>query len=188
MSDPRSDLIQVCGEIAAAGLVVGRAGNVSVRLSDHRVLITASGASLENLTDDKLAVVSLDGVFAGQGNPSSEYPLHEAIYAARPDVGAIVHTHSVYATVAGVLKEGFLGVNPEAVESLGVINIAPARPHGTRELAVAATRALGQNNGVLLENHGAVTVGVNLATAVENALYLEQTAKISYLIKNRGGM
>lgn len=184
MSDPRSDLVNAAHEIAEAGLVVGRAGNISVRLPEKRMLITPAGASLGHLTEDELAVVAVrDGAVEGEETPSTEYRLHLAIYLTRPDVGAIVHTHPAYATVVGYLKQKIRDVNPETREVLGKVNLAPALKHGTQELAVATAKTLGSNYAVMMEKHGAVTVGINLQEAVDRAHYLEQAAKLSYLTR-----
>jgi len=180
--DPRKDIVEAGRELYETGLVVGRTGNISVRLPEDRVLITPAGASLGYLTDDELAVVAVcGGAVEGEETPSTEYKLHLAIYLIRPDVGAIVHTHPAYATVVGYLKQKIHDVNPETREVLGKVNLAPALKHGTQELAVATAKTLGSNYAVMMEKHGAVTVGINLQEAVDRAHYLEQAAKLSYL-------
>lgn len=188
MSDPRRDLIEAGRDVFEGGLVKGRAGNISLKLPENRILISPTGFCLGRLLDDELVVISLSGdLLEGERTPSTEFKAHLAVYLTRPDVGAVVHTHSTYASVAAYLKLPLLNVNPEAAEEVGKVGRVPAMTPGTQELAVAVAKALGSNGAVLMERHGALTVGVNMREAVNRAFYLEEACKMSYLIERFEG-
>ena len=162
-------------------LVVATAGNVSVRVPDSNLLaITPSGVPYGGMTASDVALVRLpDGVQVdGAWAPSSELPLHRAIYAGRSDVCAIVHTHSRYATTLGITGRPLKPVH-YAYGLLGdPVRTAPYVRYGTAALAEATLAALGTNGAVLLQNHGAVTVGGNLEGAFERAEMLEWLAEL----------
>ncbi len=187
MSDPRHDLVNAAREVYEAGLVNGRAGNLSARLPGGRIIISPSGGCLGRLAVPEPVVIDESGQALDGGTPSTEYRVHLAIYAARPDVEAIVHTHSTYATVLAYLGRLILDVNPETAEVLGPVGSVPALPHGTDELAAAVVAGLSSGAAVLLEKHGALTVGPDIAAATERAQYLEEAAKMTYLINLAGG-
>lgn len=188
MSDPRHDIIEAGNDIFQGGLVKGRAGNISLRLPENRVLISHTGSCLGNLAKEGLAVINLQGeLLEGENKPSTELKAHLAVYLTRPDVGAIVHTHSTYASVVAYLKIPLLKVNPETNEIVGKVGRVPALAPGSQELAIAITKTLGSNYAVLMERHGALTVGVNMREAVNRAFYLEEACKMSYLIEHFEG-
>ncbi len=188
MSDPRRDLIEAGLDVFEGGLVKGRAGNISLRMPENRILISPTGFCLGRLQDDELVVISLKGeLLEGERKPSTEYKAHLAVYMTRPDVGAVVHTHSTYASVAAYLQLPLLKVNPEAAAEVGKVGRVKALTPGTQELAVAVAKALGSNGAVLMERHGALTVGVNMREAVNRAFYLEEACKVSYLIERYEG-
>jgi ribulose-5-phosphate 4-epimerase/fuculose-1-phosphate aldolase len=182
LSDPRHDLCLAASDVYDADLVVGRAGNISLRLPEGRFLITPSGCRLGRLTETDPVVIDDAGRPIDGGVPSTEWRVHLAIYNIRPDVGAIVHTHSTYATVLAFLNRPLLNVNPETAEVVGEVAVVPALPHGTPELADAVAAAIGPRNALFIERHGVVTVGATLDEAVQRALYLEEAAKMAYLI------
>ncbi len=187
MSDPRLDLVNAARQVYDSGLVNGRAGNLSLRLPEGRYLISPSGGCLGRLTAAEPVVIDEEGQALEGGIASTEYRVHLAIYAARPDVAAIVHTHSTYATVLAYLGRPILNVNPETAEVLGPVGAAAEQPHGTDALAAAVVGALNSSAAVLLERHGALTVGADMPAAVERAQYLEQAALMTYLINLAGG-
>ena len=169
----REAIVAACQELSRAGLVVGTAGNVSVREGDL-VAVTPSGVRYAALTPELVGVHRLDG--AAVEAPlaaSSELPLHLAIYAARPEAGAVVHTHSPAATALSALADEVPAVHYYAAMFGGPVLVAPYARYGTDELARNAVRALRDRTGCLLGNHGAVTVGPDLATAHDKSVYLE---------------
>lgn len=183
MADPREELKWAGKEVFQRGLVLGRAGNISTRLTKERILISATGASLGNLTDEDLVVLDTKGArLLGTKEPSTEYLTHLEIYNYRADVNAVVHTHSTYATVLAYLKKELKRVNPEVEAILGTVPIVSEHPYGTKELAEAVVAALGNNKVVLVQRIGVITVGQELTEAVEIAELVEEIAKMSYLV------
>ena len=171
-------------------LVAGTWGNISARVDATQFSITPSGHPYETLVDADICCVSIDeGVqTAGRLIPSSEMPLHRAIYQSRPDVRAIVHTHSLYASACAVAGKEIPPVIEDIVQLVGgAIAVADYALPGTEELAYAAVRALADKQAVLLANHGAVACGETLAEAVMIAEVLEKAAHIYILAEQLGG-
>ncbi|MEW6182752.1 MAG: class II aldolase/adducin family protein [Bacillota bacterium] len=167
--------------MARAGLVIGSWGNVSYRIyHEDLAVITPSGMPYDSLQPRDIAVIDLDGnIVEGERKPSTEYELHTAIYRARPDIFAIMHTHSVFATAMAAAQMPI----PPAVEDLaqllgGEVPVAKYAPAGSRELAEAAVAALGRSNAVLLANHGMVGAGTTLDDAFNICQIVEKAAKV----------
>jgi L-fuculose-phosphate aldolase len=164
------ELVEACHALAAAGLVVGTSGNVSVRDGD-RVSLSPKGVALGELTADDIAVVDVAGRVL-TGAPTSELELHLAIYR-RCDAGAIVHTHAPRATAVACVVDELPVIHYQLLAMGGAIRVAPFAAFGTAELASAVTDALDGRSAALLANHGAVTYAATLAEAVERAVALE---------------
>ncbi|MFJ9562164.1 class II aldolase/adducin family protein [Streptomyces fuscichromogenes] len=179
MTDSSSALVQeratvadVCRRLGAAGLLIGTAGNVSVRVGD-RVAVTATGAVLAQLTAGQVTVVDLDGkVLAGTLQPTSELDLHLGVYR-RYGAGAVVHTHAPMATALSCVLDELPCIHYQLLALGGTVRVAPYATFGTPELAESVLAALDGRSAALLANHGSVTVGPTLDKAVENALLLE---------------
>jgi L-fuculose-phosphate aldolase len=169
----REAIVAVCRELSRTGLVVGTAGNVSVRDGDL-VAVTPSGLRYGDLTPELVGVHQLDGTAVEAPlAPSSELPLHLAVYAARPDAGAVAHTHSPAATALSTLADEVPAVHYYAAMFGGPVRVAPYATYGSDALARGAVEALRDRTGCLLGNHGAVTVGADLAAAHDKSVYLE---------------
>lgn len=169
--------------LAETGLIRARSGNVSVRFGDG-LLITAAGARLGALTPGDLVTVERLGDHPAHA--SSEVATHAAIYAARPDVGAVVHTHSPYATawasVGGPLE---LTLEEAGYYRMGAtVALAAHAPGGSPQLAEGAAATLAAGRAVLLERHGALTVGVDLGAAIDVAESLEHQAQVAWLLRH----
>jgi len=178
------NLIEAGKRIYEKGLVVGTSGNISCKLDEGRILITAAGTCLGNLADGDLVVVNLKGkVTKGFKNPSSETQMHLKIYKAYRNIKAVVHTHSPYASAYAYLAKELKSVNPESEMLLGEVPVAPYFPHGTIKLAEAVCETIKERNAVLMEKHGVVAIGKNIAQAEELAELVEETAKINYLVE-----
>jgi L-fuculose-phosphate aldolase len=177
------DLVDACHALAAAGLVVGTSGNVSVRDGD-RVSLTPKGIALAELTGADVAVVNLAGEVRS-GEPTSELELHLAVYR-RYEAGAVVHTHSPRATALACVVDELPVVHYQLLAMGGAIRVAPFAAFGTAELASAVTEALAGRSAALLANHGAVTYATTLAEAVERAVVLEWACGV-YLDASRVG-
>jgi L-fuculose-phosphate aldolase len=173
LTDAREAIVTTCKELSRAGLVVGTAGNVSVRRGDL-IAVTPSGVRYAELTRELVGVHRLDGTAVEAPlAPTSELPLHLAIYTARPEAGAVVHTHSPAATAVSTLVDEVPAVHYYVAMFGGPVLVAPYAAYGTDELARNTVRALRDRTACLMGNHGAVTVGQDLATAHDKSVYLE---------------
>jgi L-fuculose-phosphate aldolase len=169
----REAIVTTCQELSRAGLVVGTAGNVSVREGDL-VAVTPSGVRYAALAPDLVGVHRLDGApVAAPLAPTSELPLHLAVYAARSEARAIVHTHSPAATALSALVDEVPAVHYYTELFGGPVRVAPYATYGTEELARNVVHALRDRTACLMGNHGAVIVGPDLAGAHEKSGYLE---------------
>ena len=181
--DAMEDIAEACRRLAAAGLVVGTSGNVSVRVGE-RVSMTGKGAALGEVGPDDIAVTDLDGrVLAG--SPTSELELHLEIYR-HFDAAAIVHTHAPMATALGCARDELPVVHYHLLALGGSIRVAPFHAFGTRELASAVVDALQGRSAALLSNHGAINFASSLPDAVEGAVLLEWACAL-YLNASRLG-
>lgn len=176
-------------QMAEAGLVVGTWGNVSVRVPDTDwVVITPSGMSYATLKPEDMVVVDLTGrIVEGCRQPSIETPLHVAIYLNRPDVGGVVHTHSVFATACAVVRQPIPVITEELAQVVGgPVVVAEYALPGSGELAHAAVTALDQRGAVLLANHGLVGVGRRVNEALTVCQVVEKAAQILLLAQGLG--
>ncbi|WP_062642960.1 class II aldolase/adducin family protein [Streptomyces maremycinicus] len=172
LGQERAAIADACRRLGAEGLLIGTAGNVSVRVED-RVAITATGAVLAELTPDQVTVVDLAGeVVAGGLRPTSELELHLGVYR-RYGSGAVVHTHAPMATAVSCVLDELPCVHYQLLALGGTVRVAPYATFGTPELAESVLTALAGRSAALLANHGALTHGTTLDKAVENALLLE---------------
>jgi L-fuculose-phosphate aldolase len=170
--EERAAVAGACRRLGAEGLLIGTAGNVSVRMDD-RVAITATGAVLAELTADQVTVVDLDGkIVAGTLQPTSELDLHLGVYH-RYGTGAVVHTHAPMATALSLVLDELPCIHYQLLSLGGTVRVAPYATFGTPELAESVLTALEGRSGALMANHGAVTHAPTLDKAVENALLLE---------------
>jgi len=173
----RDEVVRACRKLSAAGLVVGTAGNVSVRAGDL-VAVTPSGVDYAELAARDVGVHRLDGTpVEARLAPTSELPLHLAVYGADAGAGAgagaIVHTHSVAATAVSTLADEVPAIHYYVAMFGGAVRVAPYATYGTDELAGNAVHALRGRTACLLGSHGAVTTGPDLTTAYDRAVYLE---------------
>ncbi|SEP62838.1 L-fuculose-phosphate aldolase [Streptomyces sp. yr375] len=172
LGQERAAVADACRRLGAEGLLIGTAGNVSVRVED-RVAITATGAVLARLTPDQVTVVDLDGtIVAGTLRPTSELDLHLGVYR-RHGTGAVVHTHAPMATAVSCVLDELPCIHYQLLALGGTVRVAPYATFGTPELAESVLTALEGRSAALMANHGALTHGTTLDKAVENALLLE---------------
>ena len=175
------EIVQTCLNLTTSKLVEGPWGNVSARLPDDLVAITPSGRDYNSLTWQDIAIIDLQGnIKESLYNPSSEAFLHLSIYKNRPDIKAIIHTHSIYASAFAVAQKPIMAVIEDVVQIVGgEVAVAPYALPGTQELAQNAVEYLHKKNAVLLANHGAVACGRTLAEAFVVASIVEKTAHIA---------
>ena len=180
--DQRTAIVAACRDMAATGLTHGTSGNISLRVGD-RMLITPSGVAYDTMTPDaivEMGITATDvpgGTDAAGFRPSVEFPFHRAILAHRPDVGAVVHTHSRYATILAILRKRIPPLHYMIAAFGGDdIRCADYAMFGSDALSENALAALSGRNGCLLANHGAITVAPTLPKAMALARELEELA------------
>ncbi len=163
--------------LAAAGLVIGTAGNVSARDGDL-VAVTPTGAALADLTAEQVTVVDLDGGHVdGQLEATSELELHLGVYR-RYDAGAVVHTHAPMATALACVLDELPVVHYQMLVFGGPVRVAPYATFGTPELAEVTLEALRGRNVALMASHGAIAFGSDVDEAVEISLLLEWACQL----------
>lgn len=162
----REEIIAVAQAIDRAGFCPSKSGNVSARFGDG-FLITPSGLPYARTKPEDLIYLALDGtILSGSRKPSSEWPFHVAIYKARPDAQAIVHTHSPRATALSCARRGIPAFHYMIALCGGAdVRCADYATFGSPELAENAVRALDGRKAVLLANHGVIALGASLAGA-----------------------
>jgi L-fuculose-phosphate aldolase len=174
----REAIIGVAREMNALGLNQGTSGNVSARVAGG-MLVTPSAVPYHELGPEDVVLMELDGTVldAGGRKPSTEWPLHAAVLAARPDVGAIVHAHAMFCTTLACLRRGIPAFHyMVAVAGGDSIRCAQYGTFGTPELANHALAALEGRRACLLANHGMVALGGSPAAALALAVEVETLA------------
>lgn len=182
--DPRwraaaEDLVRYGRRMNPDGLAVGPAGNLSVRVDDV-VAITPSQVRYDEITPEQICFVALDGEHVGgEGRLSSETPMHLSVYRSTT-AGAVVHTHSPRAVAASTVVDELPAVHYAVLRAAGgpSIRVAPYERFGSDELARVALEGLAGRTAVLLQNHGAITYGRDLADAYERAQLVEWLADV----------
>ncbi|MBW7851902.1 MAG: class II aldolase/adducin family protein [Rhodospirillales bacterium] len=173
----RHAIIDAALRLSELGLNKGSAGNVSLRLADG-FLITPSGLPAAELRAADIVFMLFDGTAEGARKPSSEWRFHRDVLAARPEVGAVVHTHAPFCTTLAVLGRGIPAFHyMVAVAGGDSIRCAPYATFGTQELSDHAVAALADRRACLLANHGMISVGRDLAAALALAVEVESLAE-----------
>ncbi|WP_028636492.1 class II aldolase/adducin family protein [Nocardioides sp. URHA0032] len=175
----REQVAAASRRLAAEGLLIGTAGNVSAREGD-RIAITGTGVVLAECVADDVTVVSPTGeVLEGTLVPTSELDLHLCVHAGSGSA-AVVHTHAPYSTAAACVLVELPVLHYQQLLLGGEVRVAPYATFGTPELADGVLAALHGRQAALMANHGSVAVGATLAKAVENALLLEWLAALHH--------
>jgi L-fuculose-phosphate aldolase len=176
----RRDVAETGRCLAAAGLVIGTAGNVSLRFegpTGPEVAITATGVVLADVEADQVSVLDLDGAqLAGDLAPTTELDLH--LGTLRERGGAVVHTHSPVATALSLVVDELPCVHYQQLALGGSVRVAPFEVFGSPALATAVRSALEGRQAAILANHGTVALGADLGKALANALLLEWAAEL----------
>ncbi|AKX95123.1 aldolase [Moorella thermoacetica] len=187
----QQELVAVSRQIFARNLTSATSGNISARVPGHpeQVLIKATGKSFGDVEPEDFVLVDLEGnILAGLGKPSKEIRFHLGIMKARPEVGAVFHGHSAYAT-AYVTARGDLPVVTAAAEgNLGKIGIIGFAPAGSVELAEMVNRAFKdpELKAAVMTRHGFITVGPDVHRAFYLADVLEDNARVAFLMAQLG--
>src|SRR5215469_7398245 len=166
LGEIRQEIVRVCRELSAAGLVVGTAGNVSVRGGDL-LAVTPSGLDYEDMSADLVGVHRLDGLpVEAPLEPTTELPLHLAVYAATG------------ATAVSTLADELPAIHYCVAMFGGPVRVSPYARYGTDQLARNVVAALRERTACIMGNHGAVTIGPDLKTAHDRSLYLEWLSEL----------
>jgi L-fuculose-phosphate aldolase len=187
-SQLRADIVEVGRRMYARGYTASNDGNISVRLGPDRLLMTPKSVCKGFMTPDMMCITDLEGrKLQGDRDPSSEMLMHLEVYRQRADVQAVVHAHPPTATgfaVAGIPLDR--AVLAEVLTTLGSIPIAEYATPSTRELPEAVRKYIKAHDGMLLANHGALTVGTDLFAAYYKMETIEHFAKISLVARLLG--
>ena len=187
-SQLRADIVEVGRRMYARGYTASNDGNISIRLGSDRLLMTPKSVCKGFMTPDMMCITDLEGrKLQGDRDPSSEMLMHLEVYRQRPDVNAVVHAHPPTATgfaVAGIPLDR--AVLAEVLTTLGSIPIAEYATPSTRELPEAVRKYIKAHDGVLLANHGALTVGPDVYSAYYKMETIEHFAKISLVARLLG--
>ncbi len=177
----RRSVIETARAMSDLGLTPGLSGNVSCRFGKG-MLITPSGLAYATLKPSDIAFVNHDGSFdEKRPKPSSEWRFHLSVYAARPDVGAVVHTHSMHATVLAAAHKPIPAFHyMVAVAGGNDIPLVPYAAFGTEELAAYVAAGVSEREACLMANHGQIAVGPTLTAALDMAAEVEELAEQYY--------
>lgn len=188
----KKQIVEIGKRIWTRGYVAANDGNITVMLNDNELLTTPTGVSKGFMTTDMIIKCDKNGnVISGNSKyrPSSEVKMHLEVYRERPDIKSVVHAHPPYATsfaVAGIpLNKCVL---PEAVIIIGAVPIAPYGLPSTMEIPDAIRPFIKNSDAILLENHGALTLGSDLLNAYHKMETLEHTADIIWKAIQLGNM
>ena len=180
----KNEVAEASRRMADLGLVVGTAGNVSARVqreaSEDLMAVTPTGVQYSGMTADDIVITDFDvDPVEGDLPPSSESLLHVGIYRTRPDVHAVIHTHSVYSSVLAVLGIDLPSVIDEVVVYVGgEVRVSDYAFPGTEHLSANVCAALGPRKAAFIANHGAVAVGKSLDEALDICLLVERASQI----------
>jgi len=185
----RADIVEVGRRLYARGYTASNDGNISVRLGSDRLLMTPANVCKGFMNDQMMVITDLDGnKISGERKPSSEMQMHLEVYRQRPEIQAVVHAHPPVATafaVAGIPLDR--AVLAEVVTTLGSVPIAEYATPSTKELPEAVRKYVKAHDGMLLANHGALTLGSDVYSAYYKMETIEHFANISFVARMLGG-
>jgi len=176
----RAEIVSYGKKMVKLGLVFGSEGNISVRLPSKGYLITPSMVDYEEMRKEDIVLVDGEGsVLSGDKKPSIETTIHLAVYKARKDVNAVIHSHPTFSTVVAILGLKIPPIVEEMIPFLGgeLVTSEYGIP-GSEELANNVVKALGNKNAVFIANHGLLACGSSLKDALRNTMLAERIARV----------
>jgi len=185
----RVELVKFAKQMITTGLVRGTSGNISAREPGaDRCLITPSGVDYDTMQPDDLVVVGLDGTWdKTQAKPSVDTPVHLAVYRARPDVSACIHTHSLYAAAFSTVGREIPALITESAGYVGgPVRVMEYVPPAKADTGDQVAAGLGGDRSVLLPNHGVIAVGESLKKAFGAAMAVEESAHVAFIALQLG--
>ena len=180
----RTIVVQAAQQLLRLGLVAATSGNVSMRLEGDEkeglIAVTPAGTDYETMTPEDIVVVDYDvDVIEGDTVPSSESLTHVAVYKARSDISAVIHTHSIYASVLAVAGVPLPPILDELIAYLGgPVEVAEYGFPSTEDLGEKAIQAMGERNAVFIRNHGVLAAGRDMPDALRACELVERAAQI----------
>lgn len=184
----RELVVEYGRKLVETGLVKGTFGNISIYNEEKKLMaLSPSGMDYDKIDPEDVVILSLDGkVVSGKRKPSREYDMHRIFYMNRPDIRAVVHTHSYYATVLACLHWSIPPLHYEVAYGGKEILCSKYVQFGTWELAEEALRTMGTGNACLLGNHGLLAAAETISYAFDVAQQIEYTAGLYYGTKTVG--
>lgn len=180
-ADAAAAIVRLGRRAAAAGLVIGTGGNVSIRTGSDEILVTPTGCALDELSPAGLVLLGLDGaVRGGAAAPSSESHMHLAAHRARPDAAVVLHVHPPHANLLVALGRTIRLITLDHAYYVRRLAVVPYLPSGSEELAEAVVGRLREVDVVLLAHHGCLLVAPDVDAAYERAANLEAAAAATY--------
>ena len=189
LQEEREQIVEYGKRMSGDGLSAGTSGNISIYNAEKGwMAISPSGIGYFDTKPEDVVIMDLDAeIIDGARKPSSEWALHAAMYKAKQDCRAVVHTHSMYCTVFAALRQPLKAAHYVIADAgVDTVPCAPYCTFGTRELADAAASSIGGSNAVLLANHGLLVCGGTLKSAYSLACGMEFCAEVEYRAKTIG--
>lgn len=185
----RAQIVKAAQKMAGQNMLLGSWGNISIKINKNAYAITPSGRGYDNLTPDDITIVDAAGqTLDGALIPSSELPLHLAIYKALPEANAVVHTHSIYASACAAARRDIPPLIEDMVQIMGgAVHCAEYALPGTETLAQNVIKAMDGKRAALLANHGVAAWGVTLDEAMMVAGIVEKAAQLYCITQSLGG-
>ena len=190
----RTIVVQAAQQLLRLGLVAATSGNVSMRLEGDEkeglIAVTPAGTDYQTMTPEDIVVVDYDmDVIEGETVPSSESLTHVAVYKARSDISAVIHTHSIYASVLAVAGVPLPPILDELVAYLGgPVEVAEYGFPSTEDLGEKAIQAMGERNAVFIRNHGVLAAGRDMPDALRACELVERAAQIYIEARSLGSV
>ena len=185
-------MVALGASLFARGYAAGSGGNLSVRLADGTILATPTNSCLGRLVPERLSKIRTDGTLVSGDPPTKESAFHLALYATKPECGAVVHLHSTYAVALSCLlgldeRDVIRPFTPYYVMKVAPLPLLPYFKPGSPKLAGILAEKAGTARCFLLANHGPVVTGKTLEDAANTAEELEETARMVFLLREESG-
>lgn len=189
LADIKKAVLEACLKMEEKGLVAGTWGNISARVDDNYMVITPSGMNYNVLSPEDMILANIhDLSYVGKWKPSVELPLHAEIYKARPEINAVVHNHSLSASVVAAARKDIPPILDDMVQIIGgSVRVTEYALPGSTEMAKNAVEKLEGRTATIIANHGPVCLGRNLDEALLTSQILEKSAKVFIEVQALGG-